>query len=142
MSDQLARLMQLQRLKLIRAQQSLAVIKAEEDALRKDLKTLNAHRRQSHATDPSLLAMRSIGADILWQGWIDRTQADLTVDLAKVLVRKEPITRRVARETGRDEVVTELHARTRRSEEQKKTDARLARLVDLAAVFKATQKRK
>jgi hypothetical protein len=109
MAQDLQNLKQLQKLKMLRSQKDLHTLQAEENRIRKDLATLNSHRFQSRAADPNLIPMRSIGADVLWQGWIDRTQADLTTDLAKLLVRKEPIARRVATDTGRYDVVAEKY---------------------------------
>ena len=73
-----------------RAEQSrLSDIVAEEAALRQDIARLDAHHRDNqNLPETQLSRARTIGADVLWQGWVGRTRKDLQMRLARVLVRK------------------------------------------------------
>lgn len=129
MSDRMKTLLQLEQLRSLKSQKALSEVTAEESRLRRQIGTLQEHRRMSHEPDPGLMPMRAIGADILWQGWIDRTQADLNTDLARVLARKAPIAKRARKNIGRRDVVSEMkdqmHADDQRAQEAGRMDAML-----------------
>ena len=129
MSEKMKTLLQLEQLRSLKSQKELAEITAEESRLRRQIGTLQEHRRMSHEPDPGLMPMRAIGADILWQGWIDRTQSDLNMDLARVLARKAPIAKRAKKNIGRRDVVSEMkdemQVRDRREAEARRMDTML-----------------
>lgn len=108
MGNDLSKLSQLEELRSLKSQQELARLNKEEQTLRHQIATLNGHRTNSYSTETGLIPMRAIGADVLWQSWIDRTQMQLNLDLAKLLARKEPVQRRAARDVGRQDVVSTL----------------------------------
>ena len=134
MSDGMKTLLQLEQLRSLKSQKALAEIQAEEARLRRQIGTLQQHRRNSHDTDPELMPMRAIGADILWQGWIDRTQADLNIDLARVLARKAPIVQRARKNIGRRETVSELKDHMQIADLRAEEKARLDTTLQIAAV--------
>ncbi len=134
MSDKMKMLMELEQLRSLKSQKALAGISAEEGKLRRQIGTLQQHRRMSHDTDPGLMPMRAIGADILWQGWIDRTQSDLNMDLARVLVRKAPILKRARKDIGRREVVSDLKDRMQAEDQRIEAAGRLDAMLQIAAV--------
>lgn len=133
MSDRMKTLLQLEQLRSLKSQKALAGIQAEETRLRGQIGTLQQHRRMSHDTDPGLMPMRGIGADILWQGWIDRTQADLNMDLARVMARKAPIVRRARKDIGRREVVAELTEQMQAEKLRAQESGRMERTLQVAA---------
>ena len=137
MSKDLDRLLSIETLRTLKSQQALARIQAEETRLRRQIDTLRGHRKQSHSTDTDLMPMRAIGSDVLWQAWIDRTQADLTTDLARLLVRKEPVQRRAQRDIGRKNVVGELKVAEDMRVQAERQAAQLTHALETAACGRA-----
>ncbi|HEY9038370.1 MAG TPA: hypothetical protein VIN05_05460 [Roseovarius sp.] len=92
-------------------QSKLRDILRQEATLRQALADLDEKRRVAR-TLPSdqLAAPRAIGADMLWQGWTQRTRQDLNVQLAQVLVAKAEKMAGLTRAFGRAEVVAGLLA--------------------------------
>lgn len=78
-------------------------ILAREAELRDALTQLKARRAQSSGPD-----MQAIGADILWQGWLDGTVRRLNMELAQVMARKLPVMDRLGKTFGRKEAVRQL----------------------------------
>ncbi len=95
-------------------QAKLRDVLRKEANLRQALADLDAKRRAAR-TLPSeqLTAPRAIGADMLWQGWTQRTRQDLNVQLAQVLVTKAEKLAALTRAFGRAEVVATLLAEQR-----------------------------
>lgn len=126
--------MQLEELRSLKSQKALAKIQAEEARLRRQIGTLQEHRRMSHDADPGLMPMRAIGADILWQGWIDRTQGDLNIDLARVMVRKAPIVKKARKDIGRRDVVSEMRDQAQIEETRAQDTRRMEAMLQIATV--------
>ncbi len=86
------------------------VLRKEAD-LRQALADLDEKRRASRSLPADQLAApRAIGADMLWQGWTQRTRQDLNVQLAQVLVAKAEKMAALTQAFGRSEVVSALQA--------------------------------
>ncbi len=134
MPDDFEILLQLEELRSLKSRKALAAIQAEELKLRRQIGTLQEHRRMSHDTDPELIPMRAIGADILWQGWIDRTQADLNMDLARVMARKVPVAKKARKDIGRRDVVSELKDQHQDAERRADEARRMEAVLQIAAV--------
>lgn len=134
MSEKMKTLLQLEQLRSLKSQKALAEITAEEARLRRQIGTLQEHRRMSHEADPGLMPMRAIGADILWQGWIDRTQSDLNMDLARVLARKAPIAKRAKKNIGRRDVVSEMKDEMQTRDQREAETKRMEAMLQIAAV--------
>lgn len=141
MANDLTKLSQLEELRSLKSQQELARLNAEEQTLRRQISTLNGHRSNSYSTETGLIPMRAIGADVLWQSWIDRTQMQLTLDLAKLLARKEPVKRRAARDVSRQDVVSSL-ARQEQMENRLERDSKNLDTMLTTAVVQAALSRR
>lgn len=90
-------------------QAKLRNILQQEAKLRQDLADLDLQRRAaSGLSADQLAAPRAIGADLLWQGWTQRTRQELNVQLARVLVIKAEKTAALTQAFGRAEVVETL----------------------------------
>ncbi len=90
-------------------QTKLRDVLQQETSLRQALANLDEKRRAaSGLPSDQLAAPRSIGADLLWQGWTQRTRQDLNVQLARVLVVKAEKTAALTHAFGRAEVVEAL----------------------------------
>jgi hypothetical protein len=74
----------------LRAQQSLRVILLREATLRGELSKLDSNARANRKEQTiAIESMRAIGADLLWEGWVSKTRAQLNLELAQVLAQKE-----------------------------------------------------
>ncbi|MCQ0091828.1 hypothetical protein [Roseovarius sp. M141] len=84
------------------------VLRQEAD-LRHALVDLDEKRRAARALPADQWAApRAIGADMLWQGWTQRSRQDLNVQLAQVLVSKAEKMAALTQTFGRAEVVSAL----------------------------------
>jgi len=137
MKDILGNLQQLEQLRSLKSKKRLAELQKEEQELRLQLRTLSEHRRISTSIDQSLFTMRAIGADVLWQSWIDRTQAELNTELAKLLVRKEPIARTAQRDSSRSEVVEAIAKDHRDQDVKEKSKQSLLSMLETASSMQA-----
>ena len=134
----LRKLAALEQLRSLKSQRDLAALRAEESALRTQIAKLQEHRRGANAAEPALVPMRRIGADVLWHTWINRTQAELNTELAKVLARKDPVARKARREIGRSETVAELRDAEAGALRRARQSAALQTLLDLGSVTAAS----
>lgn len=90
-------------------QAKLRDILTREAELRRDLAALAKKLQTASCLPPEQLAApRAIGADLLWQGWIQRNRQDLNVQLAQVLVAKAEKMSALTRAFGRAEAVETL----------------------------------
>ncbi len=90
-------------------QAKLKDVLQQEASLRQALANLDEKRRAaSDLPSDQLAAPRSIGADLLWQGWTQRTRQDLNIQLARVLVVKAEKAAALTHAFGRAEVVETL----------------------------------
>ncbi len=88
----------------------LQSITAEENALRGGLARI-AGRRGEATDDPAThLMMQTLGADILWQGWMDNQHRSLNMQLANVLARKEVLRHGLKTAFGRAQAAESLYA--------------------------------
>ncbi|THH34792.1 hypothetical protein E4Z66_17675 [Aliishimia ponticola] len=140
MSDELRTLLQLEKIRSTKSQKALMDLQVEENRLRGQIETLKEHRRQSHTTDTALMPMRAIGALVQWQAWIDRTQGELNIDLAKVMARKAPVLRKVRIDSGRRDVVASLADRSDMEAREEARSQQLQTVLDQAAVRAALTK--
>lgn len=124
-----AQLSQLEDLRSLASQKKFAKLQAKEADIRKQLKALYAYRTELHSPDPELRPMRAIGADILWNRWLDQTQASLNMSLARVLAQKEAILQKVRRDVGRAETVRALHVADGAARQKEEKKQRLEKLM-------------
>ena len=103
----------------------MRVLNEKEAGLRRDLAALEEHRRSNLALPVEQLdGVRQIGADILWQGWVGRTRADLNMRLAQVLAEKGHLMAQVKRAFGKQLAAAEMleeaqHAKRQHGEKQR-----------------------
>lgn len=87
------------------AKAELRQLQAQADRVRAAIADLNEQRRaQRPAPDPA----HNVGADLLWLKWVDRQQAELNRQLARIRVEMEQKRNAAQRATGRDQVVRKL----------------------------------
>lgn len=90
----------------------------EEKALRRGLDDLETrHKAVSRLDAPGLGEMRQIGADIIWEGWVDRKRRELQAHLARCLVRKNRLMRNVQKAFGRNMAAEKLQTEARLEDE-------------------------
>jgi hypothetical protein len=87
--------------------QLLQLVVQQELALRSKVEKL-----QRHANDARNLGLednaevRALGADIVWEKWLERARAQMNLELAKVLAKKELHLVRVRKSFGKLQVAT------------------------------------
>lgn len=70
-----------------------------ERSLRASLQELAERARETHIATPE--NMKLIGADVIWQSWIEQKSRHLNLELAQVMVQKEHETHLLRQEFGR-----------------------------------------
>lgn len=108
MMGTLSELEAIQQIKNLKSQREIQDISLQESNLRQQIATLSGHRSECHALKSDGHVMRSIGGDILWLAWIDRRQAELTLELAKLLARKETVKMKSRKDAGRHSNIQEM----------------------------------
>ncbi len=93
----------------------------EESVLRQSLAQLDAHTQSSLENDAQDCAMKSIGADILWQAWISKTRRQLNIELAQVMAKKVEAMTTIRKAFGRKEAVKTLMVNARDEQRRKIT---------------------
>ncbi|PVA09693.1 hypothetical protein DC366_11205 [Pelagivirga sediminicola] len=114
-------------------QAKLRDIVRQETELRRALADLDARRQAAQALPADdLAAPRAIGADVLWQGWTQRTRRELNVRLAQVLVRKADRMSAMTQAFGRAQVAAVLVDDEKTALRRKAQDREQLRLQELA----------
>lgn len=90
-------------------QQYFQKLTSREAHLRSELARLSAQARETGGDD---LALQSIGADILWRGWVGRAKKQLNIELAQTLALKRHHQAEVKHAYGKVMVVKELITKT------------------------------
>lgn len=114
-----AELCALTKARLQHHQATLRRIAAEEAALRERLRALDDAGRGGAGDD---FGLRTIGGDLLWQGWVARQREGLQTRLANLLVRRAEILEQARTAFGRHEAARRLWhmARTERATARRK----------------------
>jgi hypothetical protein len=81
--------------------QKIQPILQKEAELRASLAKLEQNSLGSEVAEDADFAMRAVGADFLWRGWITRTRTQLNIELAQTLARKMDATTSLAKSFGR-----------------------------------------
>ncbi len=87
-NSELEQLLFVSQLQYDRQKQTYTRIIGEEARLRYELERLSALGKPKKDVAENLTSMRAIGADLLWQGWLGRSKADVNMKLARVLAKK------------------------------------------------------
>ncbi|MEY8841722.1 hypothetical protein AB9K41_22060 [Cribrihabitans sp. XS_ASV171] len=105
----------------------------EEARLRGSLARLDRQAAETRAAQDRAEGYRTLGADLLWQGWEARTRAELNTDLARARARRLVAMDGLRTAFGRKEAVAELAGRERAKTATARDKARAERLMqDLA----------
>jgi hypothetical protein len=88
--------------------QALGRISAEEAQLRGRLDQLERQARQAVTDAADLSALRSLGAETLWQDWALRRRAELNSELARIRLRREHAVARLRLSFGKREALASL----------------------------------
>lgn len=128
MAIDLKTLHSLARVRALRSQQKLDVLRQRETSLRAEMAALDEMRSAVDAPDLALQSMRGVGADLLWKAWLTRTRARLMTELAQVKALMEPLIAQARRDMGRSEAAKDIMTREtarKRAEQQQKQRERL-----------------
>lgn len=124
MDDGVASLATLLRVQFQAELSKLNEIARLEGEIRVQMAKLNGLERQARDNLVGNVALRSIGADVLWQGWLGRNRSQLNTQLAGVLVKKAQVQSSLAVAFGRKLVAEELEARQVQKTATKRAHAR------------------
>ncbi|MEP6018665.1 MAG: hypothetical protein ABJ251_09295 [Paracoccaceae bacterium] len=97
--NKLSDLATLMELKYQASQSELRSICDQEAKIREQIARLDQQSISTLSVDAS--AMKSVGADMLWNAWAGRTKSNLNIELARVLARKEFFLRAARRNFGK-----------------------------------------
>lgn len=115
----------------LRSQQALKSVLAKEAQLRGELKKLDDHARSVRTEQAETIDhMRAIGADLLWEGWLTRTRAQLNLELAKTMAQKEQHIGKVRKSFGKKIVSERLLQQEQSARSKMVRLANLSRTVD------------
>ncbi len=90
----------------------------EEKTVRRRIDELETrHKAVGRLDAPGMGEMRQIGADIIWQGWVDRKRRDLQGELARCLVRKNRLMLNVQKAFGRNAAAQKMQAEAKLEDE-------------------------
>ncbi|ABG29886.1 hypothetical protein CEP88_11130 [Roseobacter denitrificans] len=128
--QQLQTIQQVFELKFKKKQGAFLAVLQQEQQLRAQLKKLDTQLRNSQMDQHQ--NMQAIGADVIWQSWVERSKKSLNLELAQVLAQKETLLVNVKKDYGRLLVSRELYS-TLKNTERTQTQARL-----LAAAIKGS----
>lgn len=81
---------------------------AQEAKLRDALRCLEDMRQISTGSALDDHAMRALGADLLWQGWLTRQRSEINTQLANLLVQKAALMDALRLAFGRSQVAATL----------------------------------
>ena len=123
---------------LKRAQEArMQKIVAEETRLRREIRGLDEKASLTGQLPAERLHdMRSVGADLLWNGWVARSRRQLNIELAQVLARKGQAMREVGKAHGRNSAARAILQQEEKARRDKR-QAAMAEQVQLLAVLKA-----
>ena len=114
-----------------RRRQALALIQKEETALRAELARLKDMALTARAPSTDMIGMRSVGADLLWQGWIARGRTEKNMALARVLARKGHEVTKLRRAFGRVAALEEVIGAQRSALQDRARKAQLATAIEM-----------
>ncbi len=120
--DKLARMAEVTQALYLNEFRKVQDILAEEARLRGDLARLRDRDQAGRRGMAEDLSMRRMGADLLWQAWLARSQRQLNIELSQVMAKKLAAMDGVRKAFGRqravqamqDDVETEIRARARK----------------------------
>lgn len=108
-------------------------ILSKEDKLRTELKRIAELDAASTFDTDKIGQMHSVGADILWRGWLSRSKSALNADLARLLSRKALELESVKRAFGRIYALETIAAQDQSQLRRAKAKANLYDIVDNAS---------
>ncbi|MEP4194548.1 MAG: hypothetical protein ABJL99_02820 [Aliishimia sp.] len=127
-------LVALEKMRSMNSQKELTRLLEKEGLLRQQLKAIQSYRKVLHGSDPTLSSMRSIGADVLWNKWLDQTQNTLNLSLARVLAEKAMVLQRARKDIGRAETVSIMRDQAHFDRVRAKKKETLDKMMDLSSV--------
>ena len=116
--------------------QKIRHILERENELRASLTRLSEQVAQAQTQQTEAFAMQTIGADLLWQGWVTRTRRQLNIELAQVLAQKMRAISEAQRAFGKQQAVKSMRdmaAAARREKIDKHLQGRLAQSWEIDA---------
>lgn len=111
----------------------LRALSAAEAAIRTDIARLNAQRLAAQAQFDGEVSLRALGADSLWQSWLNRNLTALNMRLANTMAQKLESLDACRAAFGRNQAAEELNHRQLEHDRQSHKKADLDKLQDWIA---------
>lgn len=104
-------------------------ILTEEARLREALARLAAQKQAARDAFAQGHEAQYLGADLMWEAWVLRSQKEFNIDLARVLARKARHMDAVRQAFGRKVALEDISARNKAEEKDRRTKAFLGALL-------------
>lgn len=115
-------------LKFLHRQSAFAKIVAEETRLRREFSRLDDMVKQANARDYGHI--RALGADVIWNKWVEKTKSSLNQELALVLAQKEKMLGSIRREYGKIVAMKEVASALELSRRRDTNKRRLTKIIE------------
>lgn len=115
-------------------QQDFAKLVAEENRLRAELARLDQMQRDAQPDGLSQIHLQAIGADLIWQSWLNRSRVSINMALAQVLSQKERHLHDVRQAYGKVLVVEQLLKKAALVAQRKRTHAALDQTIEMSVL--------
>lgn len=132
--SQLHQLHQLMEMGYQSALADMRVFIEREAKLRRELDRLDRHAALTEVQAPPQGSMRAIGADVIWLRWLEKTRAELNLELARVMAQKHDHLARVKKAFGKSIVTAELSERETKAQRQEREKKQRDRVIAYAAL--------
>lgn len=110
--------------------QKVKDILATEASVRQRLAQLDKQITDNQRSTVNEHSMKTVGADILWQGWVSRTRRELNIELAQVMARKLVAMDGVRHAFGRQKAVENLIEQDKKNQKRAAENRLQARLMN------------
>jgi hypothetical protein len=131
-------LKQLEMLRSLKSTTALQKEQARANELRGEIEKIQAHRKNGHAADMGLMAMRTIRGDVLWQSWLDRTQSELNLELARSMAQIEFLSQRARKDIGRREAAAEISTQIKIAQAEETSKKAQTNQLELGVLWHST----
>lgn len=112
-------------------QQRFQRLVGEEHRLRAEIEKLDANFKRTRKAHVQF-EMTTLGADIIWQGWVGKRKAELNMKLAQVLAIKEHHLKQVRTAYGKVLVARELLDNAKQGKRERTAQSELLRAIDMS----------
>ncbi len=127
--DKLAQMSRVTEAMYLAEYRKVQTVLQEEARIRGALAQLREQADSERAALAGDMPMQTIGADLLWQAWLERSRKQLNIELSQVLARKSVLMDRVREAFGRRNAVQQMQGKAVADHRAERRKAQLERLL-------------